>query len=119
VSATISVLATVKAEARFGEEGLSLLRLGGLSNEMPSWFQRIERDFGQVVWSGHAWMDHPASDGESLVVQPYDLCHESLVDLMDFADRFSLNVFVSALSAHHPTRTLAIYLTPREEGRAA
>jgi hypothetical protein len=113
---TIRAIATVKAEARFGEEGLTLLRLTGLSSEMPSWFQRIEHEFKGTE---HDWMDHPSSDGDTLIYEPYDLSHKALVDLLDFADRFGLSVSISALSAHYPTRTVAIFLTPREEARAA
>ncbi len=113
---TIRVLANVKAEERFGEEGLTLLRLGGLSDEMPAWFQRIEHDYGHFE---HEWMDHPSSDGDTLVCEPYDLSHNALVDLLDFADRFGLSVSISALSAHYPTRTLSISLSPQEDARAA
>lgn len=112
----VTILANIKGEARFGEEGLDILRLTGLSNEMPTWFQRIEHDFGCIE---HDWLDHPSSDGDALVCEPYDLSHEGLKDLMDFADRFGLSVSISALSQHHPTRTLAIFLTPRGEARAA
>ncbi len=116
MSTTVSVLATVKAEARFGEEGITLLRLGGLSHKMPAWFQRIERDFGHFE---HDWMDHPASDGNTLVCEPYNLSHEALMDLVDFAERYGLSVSISATSQHYPTRTLAIFLTPLDEVKAA
>jgi hypothetical protein len=64
-------------------------------------------------------MDHPSSDGDTLICEPYDLSHKALVDLLDFADRFGLSVTISALSAHYPTRTVAVFLIPREDARAA
>jgi hypothetical protein len=115
----VIVIATVKAEARFGQEGICLLRLGGLSvGKRPAWFRRIvERDFG-----GHFsadWFDHHARAGDALVVEPYGLCHEDLRDLLAFAGKYGLSVSISATSQHFPTRTLAVFLTPREEARAA
>jgi hypothetical protein len=113
------VIATVKAEARFGREGMSLVRLGGLSvGKLPSWFRRIrDRDFnGQF---NADWFDHPARSGDALVVEPYHLDAESMRDLLAFADCYSLGVSVSGTSSHYPTRTLAVFLTPREEARAA
>jgi hypothetical protein len=119
MSATVRVITTLKAEARFGDEGMSLLRLCGLSpHKSPAWFRRIiDRDFGGQF--NPDWFDHHARAGESLVVEPYDLDHESLRDLLAFADRYSLNLTISAVSSHYPTRTVAIFLTPREEARAA
>jgi hypothetical protein len=107
VSATIQVIATVK-------DGMSLLRLGGLKvGRTPAWFRRIvERDFGG---SFHAdWFDHPATDDASLVVEPYDLNHDDLNELLSFANQYALNVSISAVSQHHPTRTLTVRLTPRK-----
>jgi hypothetical protein len=119
MNAPTRIIATVKGEARFGHEGISLLRLGGLSvGKQPSWFRRIvERDFAGRF--NPDWFDHHARTGESLVVEPYDLGDESLRDLLSFADRYGLNVSISATSQHYPTRTLAVFLTPREEARAA
>jgi hypothetical protein len=116
---TIRVIATVKADARFGQEGMNLLRLGGLSvGKLPLWFRRIvERDFSGRFDAD--WFDHYSKAGNALVVEPYDLDHASLQSLLSFADRYGLNVTVSATSWHYPTRTVAIYLTPREEARAA
>ena len=119
MSPSIRVIATIKAERRFGPEGMSLLRLAGVSpGKLPRWFQTIvARDF-----SGHfnaEWYDHPARDGDSLLVEPYDLTDESLRDLLAFADRYGLQVSISATSHHYPTRTLAVFLMPRAESRAA
>jgi hypothetical protein len=113
------VIATVKAEARFGKEGISLLRLGGLSvGKLPSWFRRIiDRDFGGRFNAD--WFDHHARAGNALVVEPYDLTDDSLRDLLAFADRYRLSVTISATSQHFPTRTLAVFLIPREEAKAA
>jgi hypothetical protein len=113
------VIATLKAEARFGDEGMSLVRLGGLSvGKLPAWFRRIrDRDFsGQF---NADWFDHHARAGDALVVEPYHLDAESMRDLLAFADRYSLSVSVSGTSSHYPTRTIAIFIEPREEARAA
>jgi hypothetical protein len=115
MNATTSVLAVVKAEARFGPEGMVLWRLGGLKpGKTPAWFRRIvQRDF-----SGHfnaEWFDHHAQDGEVLAVEPYHLTDDSLRDLLAFADRYSLTVSISATSQHFPTRTLSIFLTPQRK----
>jgi hypothetical protein len=109
----------VKADARFGHEGMNLLRLGGLSvGKLPSWFRRIiERDFNGRLDAD--WFDHHARAGDALVCEPYGLSGESLQELLSFADRYALNVTISATSSHYPTRTLAIFLSPREEARAA
>jgi hypothetical protein len=119
MSTTIHIIATLKAEARFGEEGISLLRLSGLSpGKSPAWFRRIiECDFDGRF--NPDWFDHPARTDDSLVVEPYGLSDESMRHLLAFADRYRLNVSISATSQHYPTRTLAVFLTPREEARAA
>ena len=114
-TATMQVIATIKAEPRFGPDGMSLWRLTGLSpGKTPAWFRRIvQRDF-----SGHfnaEWFDHHARDGEVLAVEPYHLTDDSLRDLLVFADRYSLDVSISATSQHYPTRTLSIFLKPRDE----
>jgi len=116
---TTRVIATVKADARFGHEGMNLLRLGGLSvGKLPLWFRRIiERDFSDRFDAD--WFDHYSKAGNALVVEPYDLAHDSLRDLLAFADRYSLSVSITATSWHYPTRTVAIFLTPSEEARAA
>ena len=113
------VITTVKAESRFGPEGMSLVRLGGLSvGKQPSWFRRIvERDFGGRFSA--EWFDHYAKASDALVIEPYGLSDESLRDMLAFADRYGLDVNISATSQHYPTRTLAIFLTPREQARAA
>ena len=113
------IIATVKGEPRFGPDGISLVRLGGLSvGKQPSWFRRIiQRDFGGRF--NAEWFDHFSKAGDALVVEPYDLECESLRNLLAFADRYGLNASISATSQHYPTRTLAIFLTPREEARAA
>jgi hypothetical protein len=113
------VIAIVKGEARFGSEGMSLLRLGGLSvGKQPSWFRRIiQRDFGGRF--NAEWFDHHGCMDDSLVVEPYGLSDESLRNLLAFADAYALNITISATSQHFPTRTLAVFLTPREEARAA
>jgi len=119
MSATTRVIATLKGERGFGQEGMSVWRLDGVSpGKMPTWFRRIiDRDFGGAFHPD--WLDHPASDGNALIVEPYGLDGESLRDLLAFADRFGLTVSISATSHHFPTRTLAVFLTPREEARAA
>jgi hypothetical protein len=119
MTASTHVITTVKAEPRFGQEGMCLVRLGGLSvGKQPQWFRRIvQRDFGGRF--NPDWFDHYAKSGDALVVEPYDIDGESLRDLLAFADRYSLNVTISAVSSHYPTRTVAIFLTPREEARAA
>jgi hypothetical protein len=117
-TATMHVIATIKAEPRFGPEGMSLLRLGGLSpGKMPAWFRRIvERDFGGQF--NPDWFDHHASAGDSLVVEPYNVTEDSLRDLLAFADRYGLSLSVSGISQHYPTRTLSIFLTPQERKAA-
>jgi hypothetical protein len=119
MSATIRVITTVKAESRFGRDGMSVWRLDGLRpGRTPGWFRRIvERDFGGQFRPD--WFDHHGRDGDALVCEPYGLSDESLRDLLTFADRYALTVTVSATSQHYPTRTLAIFLTPRNEARAA
>jgi hypothetical protein len=119
VNSPTRVIATVKAEPRFGEEGISLVRLGGLAvGKQPQWFRRIvERDFDGRF--NAEWFDHYAKAGNALVVEPYDLGRESLHSLLAFADNYALNVTVSATSQHYPTRTLAVFLEPREQARAA
>lgn len=109
------VIATVKAEPRFGPEGMNLVRLGGLSvGKQPSWFRRIvQRDFDGRFDA--EWFDHHARTDDSLVVEPYGLSDESLRHLLAFADRYRLSVSISATSHHFPTRSLAVFLTPREE----
>jgi hypothetical protein len=98
---------------------MNLVRLGGLSvGKQPSWFRRIvERDFGNQF--NPDWFDHYSKAGDALVVEPYDLDCESLRNLLAFADAYELNLTISATSQHYPTRTLAVFLEPREEARAA
>lgn len=119
MNASAYTIATVKGESRFGKDGMTLLRLGGLSiGKQASWFRRIvERDFGGRF--NAEWFDHYAKSGDALVVEPYDLDDDSLRDLLSFADRYGLNVAISAVSSHYPTRTLAVFLEPREQARAA
>jgi hypothetical protein len=119
MNAPTRVIATIKAEPRFGQEGMSLVRLGGLSvGKQPHWFRRIiQRDFAGRFNAD--WFDHHGCIDDSLVVEPYGLSEESLRSLLAFADRYGLNVTLSATSQHYPTRTLAVFLTPREEARAA
>jgi hypothetical protein len=108
------IIAVVKSEARFGPEGMSLWRLTGvLPGRTPAWFRKIvDSDYdGQFH---RDWLDHFAKDGDSLLVEPYDLDGESARDLLAFAERHSLRVTISAISHHFPTRTLAIHLTPRD-----
>lgn len=87
MSARISVIATIRAESRFGPDGMSLLRLGGVSSgKLPRWFQRIvSRDFSGRFSA--KWYDHPARAGYSLVVEPFELNGESLREFLAFADR--------------------------------
>ena len=116
---TIRVIASLKAESRFGQEGMTLWRLEGVSpGKLPAWFRRIiERDFNGRLDAD--WFDHHARAGDALVCEPYGLSGESLQDLLAFADRYALNITISATSQHYPTRTLAIFLSPREEAKAA
>jgi hypothetical protein len=116
---TIRVIASLKAGSRFGEEGMTLWRLEGVSpGKQPAWFRRIvDRDFGGRFSAD--WFDHHARAGDALVCEPYGLSGESLQNLLAFADRYGLSVTISATSWHYPTRTVAVFLTPREEARAA
>lgn len=107
------VIAVVKAEARFGPEGMELWRLTGVSpGRSPAWFRKIvDRDF---AGSFHAdWFDHHAKDGETLISEPYDICHDDLREILAFADKYALNVSISATSHHFPTRTVSVALKPR------
>jgi hypothetical protein len=119
MSAPTRVIATVKAESRFGPDGMSLWRLGGISlGKTPAWFRRIvERDYAGRFDAD--WFDHYAQAGEALVVEPYDLNDDSLRDLVAFADRHALSVSISATSQHYPTRTLSVFLMPRDAARTA
>jgi hypothetical protein len=115
MSARIELLTTVKTrESRFGPGGIEIWRRQGLSvGKQPAWFRRIvDRDFGGSFNAD--WFDHFAKNGEQLVVEPYDLSHEDLRDLIAFADKYSLGVSISAVSHHFPTRTIAIFFSPRE-----
>jgi hypothetical protein len=113
MSATIEVLAKIKTrETRFGPDGIELWRLKDLSFGRPAWFRKIvDRDFAGSFNAD--WFDHPARSGETLIVEPYDLSHEELRDILAFADKYTLNVSISAITFHFPTRTLAISFTPR------
>jgi hypothetical protein len=116
VTASIEVLTTVKTrESRFGPAGIEIWRRQGLSvGTQPAWFRRIvDRDFGGSFNAD--WFDHFAKNGEQLVVEPYNLSHKDLRDLIAFADKYSLGVSMSAVSHHFPTRTISIELTPRGE----
>jgi hypothetical protein len=115
MSATTHIIATVKAECRFGPEGMSLVRLGGLSpGKMPAWFRRIvQRDFGGCF--NAEWFEHHARAGDSLAVEPYQLSDDSVRDLLAFTDRYSLSVSFSGMSGHYPTRTFSVFLKPRAE----
>jgi hypothetical protein len=109
------VLATITADPNSGEGGMDLLRLDGLEVGItPHWFRQIvERDFDGMFYPH--WLDHPAMDKDTLVVEPYDLSHDDMRDLLSFADRYRLSVHVSAISSHYPTRTLAVFLTPNRQ----
>jgi hypothetical protein len=114
------VLTKIKtSESRFGPERMELWRLGGLVvGKTPAWFRKIvQKDFEGRFCAD--WYDHPSRGGDSLIVEPYDLSGKSLRDLLAFADRYALNVSISATSYHYPTRTIAVFLTPRRESRAA
>jgi hypothetical protein len=107
------VIASIKAEPRFGPEGMELWRLKGLRpGRTPAWFRKIiDRDF-----DGHFnadWFDHHAQDGEALISEPYGLCHDDLREILAFADKYALNVSISATSHHFPTRTVSVALKPR------
>ena len=78
---------------------------------------QTQRDFGGRFNAD--WFDHYSKAGDALVVEPYDLDCESLRNLLAFADAYELNLTISATSQHYPTRTLAVFLEPREEARAA
>jgi hypothetical protein len=118
-SATTEVLAKIKtSESRFGPEGIELWRLGGLAvGKTPAWFRKIvQRDFNGRFYAD--WYDHPSRAGDSLVFEPYDLTGESLRDLLAFADRYAIDLSISATSHHYPTRTIAVFLTPRKKAAA-
>jgi hypothetical protein len=94
---------------------LILVQVVGLKKfKYPRWYHQIadRRDYNRPEW-----FDHPAKDGDSLVVEPYGLDLADLRDLVSFADRHSLDVSISAMTYHYPTRTVSICLTPRK-GRA-
>jgi hypothetical protein len=114
MSATTQIIATVKAECRFGPEGMSLVRLTGVSpGRLPAWFSRIvDRDFGGSF--NAEWFDHHAKSGEALIVEPYGLGEGSLRDLVAFAGKYHLGISISAITHHFPTRTLSISLTPKD-----
>ena len=114
MSATTHIIATVKAECRFGPEGMSLVRLTGVSSgRLPAWFRRIvDRDFNGSFNAD--WFDHHAKSGEALIVEPYDLGEGSLRDLVAFAGKYHLGISISAITHHFPTRTLSISLTPKD-----
>jgi hypothetical protein len=108
------VITTIKGEPRFGPEGMTLWRLTGVSlGRTPAWFRKIVDSHYEGQFH-RDWLDHFAKDGDSLLVEPYDLDGESARDLLAFAERHSLRVTISAISHHFPTRTLAIHLTPRD-----
>jgi len=110
------VLATAKGDARFGPGGIKLVQLD-VKPAKPAWFRRIvERDFGGVF--NAQWYDHPGSVGESLVVEPYQLSHEAITDLLDCANRYALNVSISGFSHHYPGRTVAVFLSQRNRCQA-
>jgi hypothetical protein len=115
-SRDLVVLATVHGDPNFGPEGMNLFRLGGLRvGRTPEWFKKIvKQDFGGLFNAD--WYDHPATLGDSLVVQPYDLTHSALQDLIRFAEEQKLGVTISAMSHHYPTRTLAVFFTPNACG---
>jgi hypothetical protein len=107
------VITTIKAEPRFGPEGMELWRLTGLRpGRTPAWFRKIiDRDFDGNF---HAdWFDHHAQDGETLISEPYGICHDDLRDILAFADKYALNVSISAITFHFPTRTVALTFIPR------
>jgi hypothetical protein len=114
MTTTAQVIVTVKAERRFGLEGMSLVRLTGVSpGRLPSWFRRIvDRDFNGSFNAD--WFDHHAKSGEALIVEPYNLGEGSLRDLVAFADKYHLGISISAITHHFPTRTLSISLTPKD-----
>jgi hypothetical protein len=113
-TAAMQVIATIKAEPRFGPDGMSLWRLTGLSSgKTPAWFRRIvQRDFNGSFNAD--WFDHHAKSGEALIVEPYDLGEGSLRDLVAFAGKYHLGISISAITHHFPTRTLSISLTPKD-----
>jgi hypothetical protein len=116
MSARIELLTTVKTrESRFGPGGIEIWRLTGVRpGRLPRWFQKIrDRDY-----DGHLdfdWMDHVAMYGETLLIEPYHLDGDGAREILAFADRHDLKVNFSATSAHYPSRTISIELTPRGE----
>jgi hypothetical protein len=106
-----TIITTVKTDPRFGPEGMTLWRLTGAKpGHIPAWFRRILTS----EYGGHFdrdWFDHHATCGDSLLVEPYHLDADSARDILDFADRHSLNVTFSATSHHFPTTTIAIFFT--------
>jgi hypothetical protein len=108
------IIAVVKSEARFGPEGMSLWRLTGVSpGRSPTWFRKIvDRDFDGIF--NRDWFDHFGLLDNALVAEPYHLDEDSLRDLLEFADRYSLSISISGTSAHYPTRTVSVLLSPRD-----
>jgi hypothetical protein len=109
---SVRVIATLPVGV--GDEELDLWQLTGLQRgEKPDWFQEIvDRDYDGSFCP--RWFDHPAQDGEDLIVEPYNLCHEELRDILTFADKHNVNVSMSAISHHFPTRTISISFSQRE-----
>ena len=97
--------------------GMDLVRLAGLrKGKEPKWFERIRRD----GFNRPGWYDHPRSDGDALVVEPYGIWDlKDLRNLVEFADKYDLDVHISGISQHYPSRTINIRLTPRKEKGAA
>jgi hypothetical protein len=109
---SVRVIATVPVG--IGGEELDLWQLTGLQRgDVPEWFQEIvDRDYDGSFRP--RWFDHPAQDGESLIVEPYEVCHSEIREIVEFADKYSLNVSMSAISQHFPTRTISVSFMPRE-----
>jgi hypothetical protein len=113
MSAHSEVLAVIPTRDKRFDGKVELWRLQGLAvGKQPAWFRRIvDRDFGGSFNAD--WFDHHAKDGERLIVEPYDVSHEELRDILAFADKYALNVLISAITFHFPTRTVAITFIPR------
>jgi hypothetical protein len=108
---SVRVIATLPVG--FGDEELDLWQLTGLRRgDTPAWYRIVNDEYDGAF--NPRWYDHPSQNGKALVVEPYDLGHEEIRELVDFADKHKLNVSMSAISQHFPTRTISISFMPRE-----
>src|SRR5262245_11749335 len=115
-STSIKLIGTYRHPRR--RETLDLAALEGLKHGWPRWFRRIvEKDCHNSFWRD--WMDHSATDGTALVTEPYRLDRKDLKEMLEFAERYGLDISFSGISSHFPSRTLNVTLWPRDPKEAA